>query len=249
MRDTLAPPTCPAPAPDDDATIPQCPSRRSADGLDPADRLQGALEQSAARIPHLDRRDGPHLVHKPDGSYEYEGPVFTARIAPDGSVDFRDHASKFVGFGPGTIVFSFDITDAVEHGLMGKPLYPAEKRWFLEQTETFRDQVTRDYRARLFGGAARGLRGKLLAIVGDARLTPADKRARVFALWDDCADDEVGTRAQDIVERFVRENMPEGSALAFEQEELARFNARRASRRAFAPYTQAADAGPAADPG
>jgi hypothetical protein len=64
----------------------------------------------------------------------------------------------------------------------------------------------------------------------------AERRQRLFALWDDCATDAIGRRARSAVVRFVRTHLPAESPDAFTTAELAAFNARRTSSEPFAPY-------------
>jgi hypothetical protein len=71
------------------------------------------------------------------------------------------------------------------------------------------------------------------------------KRRVLFELWDECAEDERdgnslvvsgATEARGTIVEFIRLNLPEGSRDGFSREELAALNARRGSRRPFAPY-------------
>jgi hypothetical protein len=206
----------------------------------PAQRLQQSLDDAATRIPHLAQRPPPALKRDANGDYHYDGKVFTALIRRDGSVAFSDRA--VVQAAPIPIAGSFDLTDAVEKHVLGKELYPAEKRWFLHHTAELRRTLSDDAQAARLAQGSLHLRGRLHAIVDDRRLSDASKRERVFELWDDCAPDGIGERAQEIVEQFIRDRMPPGSSLAYDSAELARFNRGRASLRAFDPYTHA-DAG------
>jgi hypothetical protein len=247
MLDALAPDkqgACSPEAHDELARAPQC-ELAGPDEAASVERLQRALAASATEGPHLRGRPAPQLRRHADGTYQYRGHVFDARIARDGSVAFRDRTTgAWVGLGfdmKVTLNVPFDLNDKVDK-LQGKELYPAEKRWFLEQTEAFRDELAQAHQSDLRARMPQLVRGHLRSIVADPVLTPADKRNAVFALWDDCADDDVGLSAQKLVEAFIREHMPEGSALAYDRTELERLNAIRASRRAFDPYA-VSDAG------
>lgn len=80
---------------------------------DKATRLSRALTEelrlAAAEITHLSKRPPPKLKRLHDGSYSWEGSVFTARIAPDGTVSFDDAPDFIVdGFGIGPFMIGND---------------------------------------------------------------------------------------------------------------------------------------------
>jgi hypothetical protein len=77
----------------------------------------------------------------------------------------------------------------------------------------------------------------LVAIIEDESRSPHERKRAVFALWNDCADDEVGERAKLAIETLIRERMPRGGALGYGADELAAFDLQRAGRRPFAPYS------------
>lgn len=83
------------------------------------------------------------------------------------------------------------------------------------------------------------LRGRFEHIVADAGLTAQQKRVQVFALWNDCADDETGSEGQRAIEQLVRLYMPRGSALGYAPRELDELNGQRMGRRVFDPYASA----------
>ncbi|MCG8554071.1 MAG: hypothetical protein MJD61_02100, partial [Proteobacteria bacterium] len=56
-------------------------------------------------------------------------------------------------------------------------------------------------------------------------------------------EDEVGQGARAEIERFVRERLPRGGALAYVPAELMSLNARRASQSEFRPYSTRDSAG------
>jgi hypothetical protein len=205
------------------------------------ERLQRSLSDAAGHIAHLEQRPAPRLHHGTDGNYRYEGPVFTALIGQDGSVTFVDRPPVELGPIPIPLSGSFDLNDAIEKQL-GKELYPAEKRWFLEHTAELRRSLSDSAQARSLARGALHLRGQLELIAEDGGLPAVRKRELIFELWDDCAPDDVGEQAQRIVEQFIRDRMPSGSALAYDPAELAQLNRRRASPRPFDPYVPA-DAG------
>jgi hypothetical protein len=203
------------------------------------DRLNQSLRQSARSLAHLATREPPALHRQADGSFRFDGHVFTAKIEPDGQVRFADGAAATVD-GPATTIGPgvsgrFDLNDAIVRG-MGGELYSAEKRWFLEQTEELRAQLADAARARERAASRRYLQRELERILAARELDPGQKHARVFALWQDCGDDAESADARQIVEVFVRVHMPAGTALGFSPEELERWNAARRGMRPFDPY-------------
>ena len=66
----------------------------------------------------------------------------------------------------------------------------------------------------------------------------------MFALWQDCGEDEQAENTRRQVEAFVQRFMPRGSELGFEQAELERFNAQRVGLRQFRPYLSNAGGAP-----
>ncbi|MDH5676597.1 MAG: hypothetical protein OEZ06_31055 [Myxococcales bacterium] len=201
-------------------------------------RLQQALRAAAADRPHVRRRPDPELERQVDGSYAYQGHAFSATIARDGSVHFEDRPAVTAELQPTFefLRFNFDIGDLIEGSLVGNTLYAAEKQHFLDRTETLRRELAEvDWQARRQRGL-RTLRGQLVGIVDNEAATTAERRLAVFALWNDCSDDELGSEAQRLIEDFIRERMGQGTALGYSAVELAELNARRHGRREFAPY-------------
>ena len=83
----------------------------------------------------------------------------------------------------------------------------------------------------------------------------AERRARLFARWDECEEagaatidagegaaaldalrGHAGEQARRTIEAFIRANAPRGGADGFADDEVRALNERRASRQAFAPY-------------
>jgi hypothetical protein len=80
------------------------------------------------------------------------------------------------------------------------------------------------------------LRGELICLWENASLPVRALRQRIFALWDNASDDEVGAEARSVIEAFVRETIPAGSPDGFGAEELRALNRTRRSTSPFAPY-------------
>jgi hypothetical protein len=138
---------------------------------------------------------------------------------------------------------SFDIGDAVERWAGNDP-YASRKLSFLDRTRDERVAMGERERARLVAATEQTVRRHLERLWSRGDLTMADKRAAVFALWDDCVEGETGDpgageaglRARRHVLGFARARFPAGSPQAYSADELARLNAGRQSRARFAPY-------------
>lgn len=195
--------------------------------------LGSHLRSEAMARPWL-RRTEPQLVPRPDGSLEYRGHAFTARIAPDGSVTFSDRgavqADEMLQGGPGR----FDLTD-LAMSARGQDPYAAEREWFMERTEAVRARLEAEARAREREAALRGIPGRLAAIWN--RDQPAFVRRRaIFRVWDECSEEGDGLDVRRQVIEFVRTQIPRNSPDAFTAEELRRLNERRESTMPFEPY-------------
>jgi hypothetical protein len=199
-----------------------------------------------------------------DGTYRYETGGFVASIKVDGAVVFIDkdtgaglgasglNRDMYAPYGPAidpigridgtTTPFgalpsttlgsgSFDPTAAMLRA-QGQEPYEHEKLCFLDDTRDLRAELRIAHEKAQMAGLRRSLER---AWFDDAR-TPAERRAAIFAIWDECREEEVGLLARELVESFVRQHLPKGSADAFTIDELAAFNATRTSTMEFAPY-------------
>lgn len=166
--------------------------------------------------------------------YLYKGPQFSARILPDGTVNFDDKTFRDFNGTSG----SFDITDMIMRGKKEDP-YRHEKQAFLASTEALRTQLQKKARAERLRGSLAMLPQHLEGIWFDRRIPAKRRRQLLFELWRDVAggDDEegkAGGEARRIVESFVRKNLPEGSEEAYTEDELATLN--RGHKERFQPY-------------
>lgn len=122
------------------------------------------------------------------------------------------------------------------------------QRDFMIATEALREQLAlARHRQHEIAALAR-LGDELKAVWSDPSLTPAERRARVFARWDECdepsgsesPDDATRTKAaanaRFAIEAFVRRVAPPGSTHAFTTAELTKLNASRRSVARFDPY-------------
>ncbi|MEM6992449.1 MAG: hypothetical protein AAF721_18190 [Myxococcota bacterium] len=137
------------------------------------------------------------------------------------------------------------------------------KRAFLRSTQDMRDRMARAAERRRLRRALVGLRLRLSELWNDPARTAAQKRAALFALWDEAEERPVvalgaagasmqpgapapltrsgaGERARRRIEAFIRIVAPKGSAQAYGPAELRALNRRRTSHQRFAPYRTAA---------
>ena len=181
------------------------------------------------------------------GSMTSVGEPFTANIASDGTIRFRDHDNvkakvvRWGGIPMPMIAGGFDATDAAM-AAFGEVLYPFRKLKAMDQTRDYRASMALRARGKSLKSALRRFRLDLKKIWGDSELQVEERRAIIFALWDECAEEgpeEVVKTAASIrasVVRFVTRELPAESAHAFTSEELKTLNAQRQSTKLFAPY-------------
>ncbi len=81
------------------------------------------------------------------------------------------------------------------------------------------------------------LMARARTIWDDDSIAVAERRLRLFQLWDDCDEDApAGREARHRIERFIREVAPQGSPRAYPEAQLRELNRRRGSNMRFAPY-------------
>jgi hypothetical protein len=112
----------------------------------------------------------------------------------------------------------------------------------MDQTREERVQISRVHRERQLGRADEIMRRHLDRLWARTDLDLAAKRAALFELWDDGAEDgdtaltEAAARTRKQVIGFIRAHLPAGSARAYSRPELDALNRRRTSRARFTPY-------------
>jgi hypothetical protein len=190
--------------------------------------------------------------------YTFHGVGFDAIIQRDGSIKYRDKGGPHVAGSqtrhtaadqaeaehPPAQTLGLGFDGALLSRLVGSDSHRSERRSFLERTRPLRELLHERARQRALARAAIHL-GKNLALI-ENRLSAGDAafaHARLFALWDECAEDEVGNVARWRIEAFAREHCREDSSSKFEAEELTALNRKRLSRGRFDPYRMVADAG------
>lgn len=194
--------------------------------------LSSSLRSEAMTKNHLERAPF-RLQRRSDGTQVWQGPRLTGIINPDGTVRFEDRPNvQTEGFSASG---TFDLTEAIM-GAEGQDPLRAEREYFMRQTEELCAQLEAEHRRREMSQGLSRLPGRLEGIWAATRRTPAERRARIFSIWDEMVDDENGARGRAIIIRWIRERLPEGSEHAYTDEEIRRFNASRESREEFAPY-------------
>jgi hypothetical protein len=201
--------------------------------------------------------------------YWYIGRTIDAVIHHDGSVEVRSKAgltltpvafqklrqslpnssepgSKAFG-SPSGVGVGFSVTDpgrVFTQIATGKAQDNAEARRFLEDTLPLRERLMVADAHKLDQGAARRL-GRELEKLWRLPRALADKQQRTFALWDQCAEDAAGQEGRSRIETFLRALQKMEGRCPYDDAQLAKLNAARTSKQAFAPCMEVADAGSA----
>jgi hypothetical protein len=133
----------------------------------------------------------------------------------------------------------FDITSYLHRKFVGDP-YSSRKLKMLDVTRAERVESGAAYRAAQLGQSAE-LMARNLEALWRTTADPAARRAALFELWDECAEGEgpagaAGERARAMVIGWIGSHLPRGQPGAFSADEIARLDARRASKQHFVPY-------------
>jgi hypothetical protein len=190
-----------------------------------ADRARLAQLQEERRRVEL-RPDG-------NGTYKADRPGFTAKVDRDGKVRLSDRSVQVKGL---TIVV--DVTDLAMRAAGIDP-YASEKLRFLDRTRDQRAAIGRDHRRELLRLSAQLMRRNIEQLWTSTPDLAARKQG-LFELWDECAETGSaelaagGAQARMVVIDFVKVELT--GELAYTAGELARLNARRRSKAAFAPH-------------
>ncbi len=172
-----------------------------------------------------------------DGGTKSDHKTFRAKFNPDGTVASLEDKPNIQREGFGA---SFDVTD----GLMrskGIDPYSSYKLKVLDETRDERAAIGKRYRTEQLAHSRQFMAQNVQQLWTTTR-DPAARRQGLFELWDDCAEtgtEELvagGAAARTYLVGFIRSKLPAGSANAFTDDEIARFNKQRKSRAPFAPY-------------
>jgi hypothetical protein len=210
-------------------------------------------DQGPGVVLELEQKD-PKRRGTSDGGWTYEDSAFGAHVAADGSVTFDGRGNSAVdgipelGMSPGSDneapsavgKWTIDLNDWILSAGGDDP-YSYEKRRFLEATREERLAMARAACGERLSAALVDLPQRLTKI-WRSRRSPEEKREVLFDLWDDCAEEgapevmRYGELARLTILDFIQKHLPEGSAEAYTELEIDRFNERRLSSRPFSPY-------------
>jgi hypothetical protein len=222
---------------------------------------------------------GLGLQRLDDGRYSYADPArrFVAQIELDGTVNFADRWRRVdartggrrsergraggvpaEGMLRATAPFSgAQVSGPTEWALRARghdPTASAKAAW-LRRSESFRARLALAWHRELLRARVATLPARLEALWSDTSRPAEQRRALLFAQWDEC-DEPVavavatrattGTLARDrrraaavaraVIERFVRSELPPGSPDAYPPAQLHALNADRLSEQQFDPY-------------
>jgi hypothetical protein len=180
------------------------------------------------------------LKARADGGFVYEAPLYSAAVAPDGTVIFHDRRLEYSA---PEATFSFDLSDEFARELGHGTLYAHDKANFLAATFKRRTEMAAKVYAEQMRAAKDDLPHRLDALWADDRYRRRERRRVIFLLWS-----EVNTSAADarpaagIIEAWIRKQLPRGSADAYSDDELEALSRERGrgqgqgDERAFRPY-------------
>lgn len=194
-------------------------------------RHDGVLGEAARERPELHETAFVLQPHA-DGTLTWTSPNFTAIIHADGSVAFSDRGAFEVDLEHATA--TFDVNDLI-HQAAGSDPFAADREYFFEEAWDVILERTMAAREAERETELRRIPVRCARLWADEAMPAAERRARLFALWDDLSEEEADRPARDAVLAFVRESLPPGSAEAFSAEELEALNASRDSIERFAP--------------
>ena len=132
-----------------------------------------------------------------------------------------------------------DITSYLHRKFVGDP-FSSRKLKMLDTTRAERAERGAAHRAAQLGRSAELMERNLEAL-WRATTDPAVRRQALFELWDECVEGDdpdgvAGDRARAMVIGWIGSHLPRGQPGAFSADDIAALDARRVSKRHFAPY-------------
>ena len=132
-----------------------------------------------------------------------------------------------------------DVTGYLHRKFVGDP-YASRKLKILDQTRDDRVRAGATFRGKQLERSAELVQRNLQTLWRTVT-DPAERRAALFAMWDECSEDEsaagaAGERARTMVIGWIRAHLPKTHPDAFSADDLARLDAARSSRQHFVPY-------------
>ncbi len=195
--------------------------------------LSAGLREHAMAKAHISR-ERFRVRRRPDGTHVYEGHVFTAVIARDGSVTFS-HRPGLQTNGISTQDMRFDMNDLFQQAQGANP-YAHEEERFMEETAELRAGLETAAQRERMAVTLRRLPGRLTRIWQNESRSAEQRRRLIFEQWAEVDDSGGGGGAREIIENFVRENLPVGTGDEYSADELRRLNAGRDAADRFEPY-------------
>jgi hypothetical protein len=132
-----------------------------------------------------------------------------------------------------------DITGYLMNRHVGDP-YASRKQKILDQTRDERVRIGTAHRADQLARSSELMRRNLVAL-WRTTADPAQRRAALFEIWDECGEGTdttgaAGERARAMVIGWIRRRLPPGARGAYTASEIDELNTRRTSRQRFVPY-------------
>lgn len=156
----------------------------------------------------------------------------------DGSLKQPEQAPRVTDGTVPLIGGTLDITSWLHRKFIGDP-YSSRKRVLLDGTQAERAQIRANHTREQLDHSAQLMQSNVARIFSELH-DPAERRAALFALWDECAEGdgaagEAGQRARAMVIGAIRTRLS-GAADRFSVEEIASLDAKRTSEQHFVPY-------------
>jgi hypothetical protein len=123
----------------------------------------------------------------------------------------------------------YDIFGWLDRKFKNDP-YRSERHRFFDGTLALREQLATR-------ATAAQMQRALESLWSQAALDFAERKRRIFALWDETSEDEVGQIGRAQIVTFVRTHCPPDGPRGFSPALLEALNAKRRSRARFAPYS------------
>jgi hypothetical protein len=212
----------------------------------------GAVQGPTAQVDKYEfaREKGKLVYRDPHGR-------FVAMLRADGRVDFRNKGAKATWTQIG-MAGAGDLINAAA----GEDPYARLKAKLLEATFEMRLGMAVAFQRKQIDKRLARLGGELDKIWADERRDLKSRKELLFQRWDECDEPEAvasptselpgfgvvesseldearqdaAGSARRLIEKFIREHAPKGSAEAFTAAELSDMNGRRASEQKFSPY-------------
>ncbi len=169
-----------------------------------------------------------------NGTFLYEAPQFSAMVAPDGTVTFRD---RRIAYSARKSTLSFDLSDEFVREFTHGTNYPYLKANFLAGTFERRTAMAAAVNSRQMRAARAKLPSQLDALWADTRYRRRERRRIVVLLWQDLDKSSAdGRSSATTIEAWVRKRLPRGSADGYNDQELDLYSHEHSGAPAFNPY-------------